>query len=506
MKVAAGLRLGEQENCLLHPSDGACILPLQPSAQHERQRGSTLALGALEQLLEMRPDSLKYRWLLNLAAMTLGRYPDGVSIQYLLPPEALGVADSGATGVAASAPRLTHRFRNRAAELGVGTVSRAGGAVIEDFDGDGRLDLVASSWGLHDPLHYYRQLPDGTFEDRTDSAFLTGQHAGINLVQADYDNDGDADLLVLRGGWLFDSGDLPDSLLRNEGGRFVDVTEEAGLFVEQPTHTAAWADFDLDGHLDLFVGAEPSQGVRHPSRLYRNLADGTFDDVAADQGLRITGLVKGAAWGDFDDDGLPDLYVSRFAEPNLLYRNLGPGSGFEDVTDRASVAEPRESFPTWFFDYDQDGRLDLFVAGFSGFFGDSLSDFVAPYFGQETSATTNRLYRNLGDGTFEDVTAAAALDRMMLAMGANYGDLDGDGFLDIYLGTGEPAMTTLVPNVALRNSPDDAGGRRFDDFTAETGLAVAAEGHFGFLLDRHVVDVHHSGVQRFGKRHRRLKI
>lgn len=475
LHVAAGLRLGEQQNCLLHASDDACILPIQATAQHELERGSREAMKSLEQLLSLRPDSPKYRWLLNLAAMTLGEYPDGVAAEYRLDPAALGLTDETVAG-----DDLAPRFHNVSARRGVASAARAGGAAMEDFDGDGRLDLVASSWGLEDPLRFYRQLPDGSFEDRTDQAWLTGQLGGLNLTHADYDNDGDPDLLVLRGGWLFDEGDFPDSLLRNEGGRFVDVTKQAGLYVEQPAHSGAWADYDGDGHLDLFVGAEPSRGVRHPSRLYHNRGNGTFEEVSAAEGLRIDGIVKAAAWGDYDDDGHADLYVSRFGETNLLFRNLGPGAGFEDATARAGVAEPNESFPAFFLDFDNDGRLDLFVGSFAGFFGDSLNDFVAPYFGRPggtSSAATSRLYRNRGDGTFEDVTVATGLDRMMLAMGANFGDLDGDGFLDLYLGTGEPAMTTLVPNLALHNTLGPGGGRRFEDLTTATGLGSLQKGH-----------------------------
>jgi len=465
LRALASLRLGEQENCLLHHGADSCIVPIRASGVHEDERGSRGAIAALSELLELDPESTKYRWLLNLAYMTLGEYPDGVPERFRLPASALESE--------ASIPR----FQDVASAVGVGVVGLSGGAVLEDLDGDGRVDVMASSWGLRDPLRFFRQREDGSFEERTEQAGLAGELGGLNLSHADYDNDGDFDVLVLRGAWLFDQGNIPNSLLRNDGGTFVDVTELAGLLELVPSHAGSWCDFDGDGWLDLFVGNEPSDRGRNPSRLYQNQGDGTFADAAREVGLEVSGIVKAGAWGDYDDDGRPDLYVSRFGEPNLLFRNAGPGPDggwrFEDVTARAGVAEPRNSFPAWFFDYDEDGRLDVLVASFGGFASDSLADFVAPYFGEETRGDTCRLYRNRGDGTFEDVSRAVGLDRTVLAMGANFGDIDNDGWLDVYFGTGEPTLTTLVPNLMFRNDE----GRRFQDVTSAGGFGSVQKGH-----------------------------
>jgi len=144
---------------------------------------------------------------------------------------------------------------------------------------------------------------------------------------------------------------------------------------------------------------------------------------------------------------------------------------FEDVTERAGVAEPKVSFTTWFFDYDNDGWLDLFVTGYLA----TLPNIVREALGQKDAATGERprLYHNNGDGTFTDVSRQVGLDRLLLTMGANYGDLDNDGWLDFYLGTGAPPLTTLVPNRMFRNDH----GKRFQDVTTSGGFGNLQKGH-----------------------------
>jgi ASPIC and UnbV/FG-GAP-like repeat len=454
----AALRLGEQENCILNHRATSCIFPIDGSGVHSLQRGARRAIDAFSKRLAVEPGNLGVAWLLNLAYMTVGEYPAKVPFQWRIPPD-----------VFASEYDIK-RFPDIAMNTGVDVVGLAGGSVIEDFDGDGNLDIVASSWGLRDQLRFFRNDGSGRFADRTKEAGLTGQLGGINLTHADYDNDGDADLLVIRGGWLREAGPHPESLLRNRGdGTFEDVTEAAGLLTLHPTHTAAWGDYDNDGYLDLFLGHEDWGLKKHAVQLFHNNRDGTFTDRAPALGFGVLGVVKGVAWGDYNNDRLPDLYVSRFGLPNLLYRNDG-GTGFTDVTAIARVAEPVNSFPTWFFDYDNDGWLDIFVGGFD----ESSVDAVASlYRGVKRPGGTPRLYRNKGDGTFEDVTTAAKLDRVLLAMGANFGDLDNDGFLDVYVGTGAPDLSTLLPNRMFRN----AGGKFFQDVTTSGGFGHLQKGH-----------------------------
>src|SRR5262249_22864394 len=146
---------------------------------------------------------------------------------------------------------------------------------------------------------------------------------------------------------------MRNSLLRNNGdGTFTDVTESAGLLSgAHRTHSAAWADFDNDGWLDAFIGHEES-----PSQLFRNRGDRTFEDVTAKAVVGRTAFTKGATWGDYDNDGFPDLYVSNYGGENFLYHNNGDGT-FTELGAQLGVSKPLMSFPTWFFDYDNDGRL-----------------------------------------------------------------------------------------------------------------------------------------------------
>ncbi len=464
LKAISYLRIGEQENCIDDHTIDSCLLPIQERGIHRLQRGSRAAVEIYRSLLEEDPEDLSSRWLLNIAYMTLGEYPENVPEGWLVPPS---VFDSDFE---------LQRFRDVAPAAEVAHLSTSGGSVVEDFDGDGYLDVVTSSWGPTDPLRYFENRADGRFADRTGAAGLTGLTGGINLEHADYDNDGHPDLLVLRGAWLGNLGAYPNSLLRNLGGSFEDVTERAGILSFQPSHSAAWGDYDNDGWLDLFVANE-SRSREHPCELYRNNGDGTFAEVARSVGLDHVGFVKGAVWGDYDNDGRADLFLSRFDQPNVLYRNDGPGVGgswsFSDVSAAAGIAAPIRSFPTWFFDYDNDGWLDLMVGSFAGFSSVGLDLVVSEYLDLPTEAARCRLYRNRGDGTFEDVSRRTGFDRVLLAMGANFGDIDNDGFLDAYFGTGEPALYTLVPNVVLRND----GGRRFQDVTTAGGFGSIQKGH-----------------------------
>ena len=457
LKTLAFFRLGEQENCILHQGIESCLMPIRSAGVHQRKRGSIEAIKGLTEALKETPGDLLARWLLNIAYMTIGEYPRSVPSEWLIPAESFeSEYDIG-------------RFPDVAPGLGVNVLGLAGGSVMEDFDRDGFLDLMVSSSGLRDQLRYFRSNGDGTFTERTAEAGLSGLTGGLNLIHADYNNDGYRDVFVLRGAWMGSEGRYPNSLLRNNGnGTFDDVTEQAGVLTFHPTQTAAWGDFDNDGWLDLFIGNESKGSENHPCELYHNNRDGTFTDVAARMGVANLGYVKGTAWGDYTNDGQLDLYVSRLGAPNLLFRNSG--DRFTDVTRAAGVSEPIYSFATWFWDYDNDGWQDLFVAAFHT---EKLGDIAAVHLGLPNGAERPRLYRNNGNGTFTDVTKAARLDRVVLTMGANFGDLDNDGNLDCYLGTGEPDYRALLPNRMLRN----AGGKRFQDVTTSGGFGHLQKGH-----------------------------
>lgn len=473
----AWLRFGESRNCAGMHGAEACILPIRREAIHREREGSEQAARLLREYLAAVPPNsvqqVKARWLLNLAHMTLGDHPAAVEPEHRLPLAAFGSA--------ADFPR----FVNVAPELGIDSFNLSGGAVVDDFDGDLDLDIFTTTFDPAGSPRLFLNDGQGEFTDASAAAGLDGLYGGLNVVHGDADNDGDLDLLVLRGAWFGPHGRHPNSLLLNEsadGGeagppRFRDVTFLSGLGdAHYPTQTAAWADFDNDGDLDLFVGNEHSPAVDAPAQLFRNEGPGEdgvvrFRDVAAEAGVALRAFVKAAVWGDYDDDRFPDLYVSVLGGPNRLYRNRGDGR-FEDVADRLGVTGPRQSFPAWFWDFDNDGHLDLFVSSYTGDRG-GLGFVAASYQGYPGPWEQARLYRGDGEGGFEDVAARSGLNRLQLPMGSNFGDLDHDGYLDFYLGTGYPDYEAVMPNVLYRN----LAGSRFVDVSLAAGFGHLQKGH-----------------------------
>ena len=469
----AWLRLGETQNCVLNPSAEHCILPIRPGGFHTLPEGSRQAIPYFQAVLDNTAAEerlrLSARWLLNIAYMTLGQYPEGVPPAHRIPPQAFE-----------SQAAFPH-WVNVAPALGLDTFSLSGGAVADDFNGDGYLDFFVSTSDLAGQLRFFRNGGDGTFADHTAAANLNGLLGGLNLVQADYDNDGHLDLLVLRGAWFGEHGQHPNSLLRNAGdGTFFVATFAAGLGQDHyPTQTAAWADYDLDGDLDLYIGNETTDTFVAPGQLFHNQGDGTFADMAPAAGVDQYAHAKAVVWGDYDGDRWPDLYVSNLGQPNRLYHNQGDGT-FTDVAPTLGVVSPRASFPTWFWDFDNDGHLDLFVAAYSA----TIADIAAVHLGHSVSVEQARLYRGDGQGGFVDVSQDRHLTQPTKPMGANFGDLDHDGFLDFYLGTGDTDYAELMPNVLYWNQ----AGQRFVDVTFASGLGHLQKGH-GVVF----ADVDHDG-------------
>ncbi len=465
-KAVAYLRLGEQENCLAQHNADSCLFPLKPKAFHLLPRGSRGAIPLFEEQLAANPNDTGTRWLLNLAHMTLGEYPDKVQPQYLIPPETF-----------ASEYNLP-RFPDISEGLGLDVDDLAGGVIIDDFDNDGLYDVVISAWDLNGQLRYFHNNGDGTFTQRTSEAGLVGEVGALNIQQTDYNNDGLLDIWMLRGAWLGKAGRMPPSLLRNNGdGTFTDVTEEAGLMSMHPTQTSRWFDYDGDGWLDLFIGHE-STNPKDPDwcELYHNNHNGTFTECAKACGIQIAGFVKGVACADYDNDGRPDLYLSIRGEPHVLLHNDGPDASgnwhFSNQITKAGLFDgPFRSFGTFFFDFDNDGWEDLLVFGY--YLEHGVADVAADYLGLANSGAKPRLYHNNRDGTFTDVTEKMRLNRICHTMGHNYGDLDNDGWLDFYCGTGDPDLRTLIPKRMFRNGD----GQIFQEVTTATGTGHIQKGH-----------------------------
>jgi hypothetical protein len=294
------------------------------------------------------------------------------------------------------------------------------------------------------------------------------------------------------------------------GDGFVDVTKQAGLrFVHQlcderivnilESNGAGGVvlDVDQDGWMDLFlVNSGPLEGVTHaapgtvrqPNRLFRNRRDGTFEDATVKAGLTGSGYGVTAAAGDFDNDGFPDLYVVNVGK-NLLYRNRGDGT-YEDVTEKAGVGHPGTGISAVFADVDRDGLLDLFVANYLQFDPTYRLFFQPDGFPNALAYKPefNVLYRNRGDGTFEDVSEASGIRiEGHRAMCVTVCDADLDGSPDFYI------SNDLSPNLLLLND----GHGKFRDVAAERGVAFNALGEAAGSMGATVGDANGDGLPDF---------
>jgi hypothetical protein len=447
------LRRGETDNCIMCRGESSCILPIVPAAIHTDATGSKLAIRHFTEYLERFPDDLEVRWLLNLAHMTLGEYPAKVDPRFLVRIDRFlkSEFDIG-------------RFRDIGQKLKLNRFNMAGGAVMDDFDNDGLLDLAVTTFDPTDHMAYYRNMGDGTFQDRSKQAGLNDQLGGKYLVQTDFNNDGRLDLFISRGAWL--THPMPQSLLRNNGdGTFSDVTTASGILERFDSTSSCWADYDNDGWLDVHIVCEGRNNL-----LYHNRGDGTFEDVSARSGIggNMFGLCKGANWIDFDNDDYPDLFVDYLKGDARLLHNNKNGT-FSDVTSSLGIDGPRFGFSCWAWDYDNDGWLDIFATCYDF----SVQDTVKGMMGVPHARLSNRLWHNVEGKHFEDRTRTAGLDLVFGAMGSNFGDFDNDGFLDFYLGTGDPELFSLVPNRMFKN----VAGKRFAEITASSGTGNLQKGH-----------------------------
>jgi enediyne biosynthesis protein E4 len=367
--------------------------------------------------------------------------------------------------------------------------SMSGGVGLIDCDNDGKLDIIVANGSTIDHFRQggdpmitlYHQDADFKFSTITQAAGLTRKGWGMGVAVADYDNDGLPDIYV--------TGYGGNALYRNLGScKFEDVTDKAGVGAEGFSTGVAWADYDRDGHVDLFVsryvhfdinklptfGSDEKtcrfKGIRvqcgpwgmqgETDLLFHNRGDGTFEEVSKKAGVddpdRYYGL--GVEWGDYDDDGWPDLYVANDSGPNYLYHNKHDGT-FEDVSMLAGAAVSSDglqqgSMGVDWGDYLRDGRMGMFVTNFT--------------------EQPDTLYRNMGKGEFSDVTWPAKLAQPTytnVGWGTGFVDFMNSGLLDIFIANGHvyPQMDQIAgaaryaePMQLFRNKGDGT----FDDVSS----------------------------------------
>lgn len=466
--AAAHFRVAERRNCIARHTSESCIFPLAGTAIHVEKAGADAARETLVRLLALEGHDLEVeaRWLLNIAHMALGDWPDGVPEKHRIAAESF------------RSEREIGRFVDRARELGFAHHTHAGSVILDDFTGDGRLDVFTCAFDTGRSAQLLASDGEGGFLPIARAAGLEFQLGGIHAVQGDIDGDGLLDVFVARGGGFYANDAPPSSLLRQHAsGRFVDVSIESGVDVASPTRAAAFADIDLDGDLDLFIGCESSRNgeqTLHPSRLFVNDGAARFAERAKLAGIENTERCVGAGFGDIDADGDPDLYLSNALAPNRLFVNRGDTT-FSDEAETRGVSRPIGSGPFAFLDSDNDGDLDLFVS-FDHHHRPIRA--VARYWTLGAiEGETQALYENDGSGRFTDVTEVRGLRRVIVTTGIGVGDVDDDGWQDLYLATGAHDLAALFPNQLL------LGGPRFQDATFSAGVGHLQKGNGVALAD-----------------------
>jgi hypothetical protein len=384
-------------------------------------------------------------------------------------------------------------FTNVTRKAGVGDIGWGMGVCVGDYNNDGRDDLYVTCLG---PNHLLKNNGDGTFTDVTKAAGVGDPRWSTGSAFFDYDNDGRLDLFVSN--YVdFDVNKLPDkdrpclyrgiavqcgprglhgaadTLYHNNGdGTFADVSAKAGVSDPNGYYGlgVVCSDFDGDGFVDIFVANDAT-----PNFLYRNKGDGTFKDIGFVSGAAVNEnggeqACMGVSVGDYDHDGKFDIFATNFSqEYNVLYRGLGSNT-FADVSYAAKVAEVSMPYVGWgtkFFDYDNDGWLDLFVA----------NGHVYPQVDKANLDSGYRqrkfLHKNNRDGTFSEVAAQSgdALMEKRVSRGAAFGDIDNDGDVDIVVSDldGAPSILrndggnanncVLIKTVGDRSNRDGIGAR-----------------------------------------------
>ena len=353
---------------------------------------------------------------------------------------AAGCSGAEGNGSSTTAPPATFdgslRFVNEIGSLGGESISFGRGAASVDFDGDGLIDIAAANAGM--PNAYFRQLEDHTFEIADELWGITPDSlAHWGMVAADYDNDGDPDLYVVNGGFGYAD---PNQLLQNDIDRLgilTDISASAGQAQLKGRNFAGTAlDYDNDGLLDLFV---TNSAPEVACSLLHNLDSMLFIDVSSDVGIDEVGMYLGCSSGDLDQDGWIDIACAQYSGPPVLYQNQGDGS-FKNVAVEAGLTHEGYNFGLVLEDFNNDGDLDIFQ----------------PKYDPSAIGIPSRLYIGGGDATFTDVTDLAVF-KVTTAMGHNTGDLDGDGYPDIMIGSGNPGFSDLDLLYLMGKTPQSPG-------------------------------------------------
>jgi hypothetical protein len=370
------------------------------------------------------------------------------------------------------------------------------GVAFYDYDADGWLDIfLVNGWRLENfpagqepTCHLFKNNRDGTFTDVTKKAGLARSGWGQGCCVGDYDNDGHDDLFVSYYG--------QNALFHNNGnGTFTEVTAKAGLTQSRLRWNSgcAFLDYDRDSHLDLFIGnyidldlktaPVPESGpclykgimvacgppglAPGKNLLYHNNGDGTFRDVSEKAGMWNTAgtYALSVAIADLDNDGWPDIYVANDSTAATLYRNQKDGT-FQDVAIESGAAfspdgKPQAGMGVAVGDYNRDGNLDIVKTNFAG--------------------DTDSLYKNLGDGTFEDHTYVSGLgvNTRLLGWGVGFFDMDNDGWLDILVANGHvypevSSSKTEAPYAEHKYLYRNLRNDRFEDVTDKAGPGITA--------------------------------
>jgi hypothetical protein len=482
------MRLGETENCLRalqdtgnhqHAGQKVCTLPFTTS--HQNPQYSREAAKLFQRLLDKYDHSnYLYRWLLNLSYMTLQEFPQEVPPEYRIHSDFIE-SFYGPKKKTMEAKYSYLSFQESAADVGLASFNTGRGVAVEDFKGDGFLDVVTCS--TFEGMHFFKNDRGRQFIDQTSGSGLEGIKQCFAVVPVDYDNDGHVDLFVSRPFSHY-------SLLRNNGnGIFTDVTVQVGLWGPKDNGNIAatwiptWADVNNDGKLDLFLA---QWGFRIPlvsgimavprkdSVLFIN-ENGHFVDRTKEYGLND--VVRdyyfvGAAFGDYNGDGLPDLLLaSPLRNSTLLLRNVD-GRRFENTHLIPTAAS---GFTAGFLDANHDGRLDIFVGGF----GDAKSNTEQVVFGQHTNdylSGRSTLLVQTPEGRFAEVPQA--FDFPISTMGASWGDLTNSGCYSFYFGTGDPEPWFILPHLMYMGKPHGTGcSLEFENVSMLQGFGNLQKGH-----------------------------